>query len=95
MNYQPYDNSIKGIFKEDAQDLIPNFLEGTRLSDIFDIEVLRPPICADTHQRSANCRVFNRGAEVGLRGFSQKSSGIASSLLTFYNVSITRRKETV
>ena len=48
MNQQPYDNSIKGIFKEDAEELIPNFLEGARLTDVFDIEVLRPPMRADS-----------------------------------------------
>ena len=39
MNQKPYDYSIKGIFKEDAEELIPNFLEGARLTDVFDIEV--------------------------------------------------------
>jgi hypothetical protein len=48
MNQQPYNNSIKGIFKEDAEELIPNFLEGARLTDVFDIEVLRPPMRADS-----------------------------------------------
>lgn len=75
MNHQPYDNSIKGIFKEDAEDLIPNFLEGARLTDVFDIEVLRPPMRANTEQRAANCRVFNRGGEVGLLHFATLSTG--------------------
>jgi hypothetical protein len=48
MNQKPYDYSIKGIFKEDAEELIPNFLEGARLTDVFDIEVLRPPMRADS-----------------------------------------------
>ncbi len=48
MNQQPYDNSIKGIFKEDAEELIPNFLEDASFINVLDIEVLRPPMRSDS-----------------------------------------------
>ncbi len=48
MNQQSYDNSIKGIFKEDAEELIPILLEGARFTNVFDIEVLRPPMRTDS-----------------------------------------------
>src|SRR5581483_5312271 len=47
MSQQPYDSSIKAIFKEDAPGIVPLLLEGAIFIDELDIEVLRPPMRAD------------------------------------------------
>jgi hypothetical protein len=47
MNKQPYDGSIKEIFKEDAAQLLPHFLSGATLVSVKDIEILRSPMRSD------------------------------------------------
>jgi hypothetical protein len=44
---QPYDSSIKALFKKDAPELIPQFLPEAIFTNILDMEVLRAPQRAD------------------------------------------------
>jgi hypothetical protein len=45
--YQPYDNSMKAILKEDAADIVPQLLPGAIFVDVLDIEVLRSALRVD------------------------------------------------
>lgn len=44
---QPYDSSIKAIFKEDAAQIVPRLLKGAIFLRVLDLEILRPPMRAD------------------------------------------------
>lgn len=44
---QPYDGSIKTIFKNDAANILPHLLPGTIWQETLDIEVLRSPMRVD------------------------------------------------
>ncbi|MHB8598616.1 MAG: hypothetical protein ACYDER_17600 [Ktedonobacteraceae bacterium] len=45
--YQPFDTTIKSIFKEDAAEILPHLLPGITVVEVLDIEVLRPPMRVD------------------------------------------------
>lgn len=45
--YQPFDTTIKSIFKEDAAEILPQLLPGITVVEVLDIEVLRPPMRVD------------------------------------------------
>lgn len=45
--YQPFDTTIKSIFKEDAAEILPLLLPGVTVVEVLDIEVLRPPMRTD------------------------------------------------
>lgn len=45
--YQPFDTTIKSIFKEDAAEILPHLLPGVRIVEVLDIEILRPPMRTD------------------------------------------------
>ena len=69
MSQQPYDTPMKGMFKEDAEELIPIFLEGAIFTRTLDIEVLRPPMRTDSaygmiyHERSAILQIEFQAGE--------------------------------
>ena len=45
--HQPFDTTIKSIFKEDAAEILPHLLPGVTVVGVLDIKVLRPPMRTD------------------------------------------------
>lgn len=45
--YQPFDNTLKFLFKEDAAEILPQLLPGITIVEVLDIEILRPPMRVD------------------------------------------------
>lgn len=42
MDQQPYDSSLKALFQEDAEELIPLFVPGAKFVELCDSEIIRP-----------------------------------------------------